>query len=147
MAIVVFLSFFVVLAIGLLLREERKTRIREKQIEKELRKQWEERREKNFSPYEMEQISYLAKTRADENRVDELTWENLEMDKVYQKLCYCQSSLGEEYFYFLLRNPMRDWKKLWEIPLAVSRKMAVPWAIPPICWKRSIIPVFLSSPA
>ncbi len=115
MAIVVFLSFFVVLAIGLLLREERKTRIREKQIEKELRKQWEERREKNFSPYEMEQISYLAKTRADENRVDELTWENLEMDKVYQKLCYCQSSLGEEYFYFLLRNPMRDWKKLEEL--------------------------------
>ena len=87
MAIVVFLSFFVVLAIGLLLREEIKTRIREKQIEKELRKQWEERREKNFSPYEMEQIMYLSKKKEGEKKIDDLTWDNLEMDQVFQKIC------------------------------------------------------------
>ena len=41
----------------------------------------------------------------DEYSVDDITWNDLEMDRVYQALNYSHSSCGEEYLYYRLRCP------------------------------------------
>ena len=42
------------------------------------------------------------------------------MDRIYEKICYCHSALGEEYFYHMLRNPIKDWKKLQILEKKIS---------------------------
>ena len=38
-------------------------------------------------------------------QLDDITWNDLEMDELYQRLCNTQSAAGEEYLYYLLRTP------------------------------------------
>ena len=46
-------------------------------------------------------LSYLSQREKGKNYIDDLTWENLEMDRIYEKICYCHSAWGEEYFYLV----------------------------------------------
>lgn len=103
---IVFLLFFV---------EKSNTKRKDKDLENTIRKHYGERRVKNFSPYEMEQISYLGKKKKEKTYIDELTWNDLDMDHIYNISCYCKSGIGEEYFYYMLRNPLEDWEKLEEL--------------------------------
>ncbi len=41
-------------------------------------------------------------------RVDDITWKDLDMDKVYARLDYCLSAPGEELLYDCLRCPSRE---------------------------------------
>ena len=44
-------------------------------------------------------------------QIDDITWNDLEMDEVYARINQCQCAAGEEYLYYLLRTPagsMRD---------------------------------------
>ncbi len=38
--------------------------------------------------------------------IDYITWDDLSMDEVFDRINYCESSSGEEYLYYLLRNPL-----------------------------------------
>ena len=38
--------------------------------------------------------------------VDEITWNDLSMDEIFDRINYCESSAGEEYLYYLLRSPL-----------------------------------------
>lgn len=42
------------------------------------------------------------------NHVDDVTWDDLDMDKVFAKLNACHTSVGEEYLYALLHEPAFD---------------------------------------
>ena len=57
---------------------------------------------------DLERISYYAKYRESEQTVDDLTWNDLDMDLIYQQMAYTQSSLGDDYLYYLLKNPVKD---------------------------------------
>jgi len=45
-------------------------------------------------------------------RVDALTWNDLDMDKVFRRINACQSSVGEEYLYSCLHEPQFNLEKL-----------------------------------
>ena len=47
-----------------------------------------------------------------EYTLDDQTWDDLDMDKVYDKLDRSYSSLGEATLYSMLRNPLMDEKEL-----------------------------------
>lgn len=49
-----------------------------------------------------------------EYTLDDQTWDDLNMNKVYEKLNRTYSSLGEEVLYSMLRNPLMDGAKLEE---------------------------------
>lgn len=51
-------------------------------------------------------ISYYCRNR-DRSRcpVDDITWNDLDMDSIYYLLNNCKSAIGDEYLYYLLRNP------------------------------------------
>ncbi len=46
--------------------------------------------------------------------VDDITWNDLDMDDVYKRTNNTQTSVGEEYLYYLLRSPVFDGKALEE---------------------------------
>lgn len=45
---------------------------------------------------------------ADHCVIDNITWNDLDMDNVFLTTCATQSSIGEEYLYYLLRTPTLD---------------------------------------
>lgn len=52
---------------------------------------------------------YYLFTEQSNPSVDGITWDDLDMDDVFERLNTCESSVGEEYFYALLhRTPERD---------------------------------------
>ena len=57
---------------------------------------------------ELERISIYAKYRESYQTVDDLTWNDLDMDLIYQQMAYTESSLGDDYLYYLLKNPIKD---------------------------------------
>lgn len=46
--------------------------------------------------------------------IDDITWADLDMDRVYYLLNSCKSSIGDEFLYRLLRNPVSDISELKE---------------------------------
>ena len=50
--------------------------------------------------------------RLDPFYVDDTTWNDLDMDKVYRRINACQCTAGEQYLYYMLRRPMD--RKTWE---------------------------------
>ncbi len=54
---------------------------------------------------EYSHIAGYANNHSSEYTVDDITWNDLNMDEVYRQMNYTQSSAGDEYLYYLLRNP------------------------------------------
>lgn len=40
--------------------------------------------------------------------IDDITWNDLNMDEIFKRMNYTYSAAGEEYLYYLLRTPMQD---------------------------------------
>lgn len=40
--------------------------------------------------------------------IDDITWNDLDMDLIYKKINYCHSSAGDEYMYYILHNPKTE---------------------------------------
>lgn len=62
-----------------------------------------------YTPEELVKISRYYK--AHENtgfHIDDITWNDLNMDNVFKQLNYTYSAAGEEYLYYLLRTPMQN---------------------------------------
>lgn len=58
---------------------------------------------------EEELIKIASYYKAHENEgfhIDDITWNDLNMDEVFQRMNYTYSAAGEEYLYYLLRTPM-----------------------------------------
>lgn len=69
---------------------------------------------------ELEVISQYTKEMRKADCVDNLTWEDLNMDEVYQQMAYTGSSVGDDYLYFLLHHPQQSQKKLEELENKIS---------------------------
>ena len=60
---------------------------------------------------EEELIKIASYYKAHENEgfhIDDITWNDLNMDEVFQRMNYTYSAAGEEYLYYLLRTPVQD---------------------------------------
>ncbi len=66
------------------------------------------REREEYRPEEMEKISRYYQEHADGFHIDDITWNDLGMDKVFQQMNFTYSAAGEEYLYYLLRTPMQD---------------------------------------
>ena len=58
---------------------------------------------------EFQRIScYFRRHEAEAFHVDDITWNDLNMDSIFKKMNYAYSAAGEEYLYYLLRTPVQD---------------------------------------
>lgn len=63
---------------------------------------------------DMENIKYYHENTAGENDIDDITWNDLELDRVYEKINHTRTSVGEEYLYAMLHKPCTDSEELAE---------------------------------
>lgn len=68
------------------------------------------KREYEFSEYE--KISHYHKANVKEADIDDITWNDLDMDKIFMLINNTYSSAGEEYLYHILRSIEKDTAKL-----------------------------------
>lgn len=48
-----------------------------------------------------------------DSTIDDITWNDLDMNLIYRNINFCQTSAGDEYLYYILRKPNLDENK-WE---------------------------------
>lgn len=61
--------------------------------------------EKEYTSEELNRIARFYQHKHIENVVDDITWNDLNMDGIFAMMNYAQSSAGEEYLYAMLRQP------------------------------------------
>lgn len=84
-----------------------------KRLRARLQMQWGAPDGSEYFPEKMDNIaSYYRETGAGD--VDDITWNDLEMDRIYQQINHTQSSMGQEYLYALLRKPLQSEDELEE---------------------------------
>lgn len=72
--------------------------------------------ERNYKAGEMEHIQKYYLRHPGENQIDDITWNDLNMDNVYQTANTACSAAGDEYLYYRLRTPFcdREEAQKWE---------------------------------
>lgn len=80
----------------------------EKRFVKKLYEHYGDDIDREYKPGEIEDhISMYYKKHAMPHQIDDITWHDLNMDDIYQKVNFSHSSAGDEYLYYRLRTPMQ----------------------------------------
>lgn len=72
--------------------------------------------ERSYKAGEIEHIQKYCLKHPEENQIDDITWNDLNMDNIYQKMNTSCSAVGDEYLYYRLRTPIYDREEMekWE---------------------------------
>ncbi len=69
--------------------------------------------ERKYQPGELEQhISMYYKKHEEPQQIDDITWNDLNLDEVYRQMNYSHSTAGDEYLYYRLRTPFQTVEEL-----------------------------------
>lgn len=80
-----------------------------------LKREWGDTPNEEYTAEKMESIKLFYRSRQDIRLdVDDITWNDLDMDEIYMEMNNTASSIGEEYLYSLLRKPCFDEAELKE---------------------------------
>ncbi len=105
MEYVIFTAALGIILILLFLKGLYDYRQEQKRFRKCLHTDYGKKLEREYKPECFAHISRYAQKHAGEFPIDEITWYDLNMDEVFKQMNYTYSSAGEEYLYYLLRNP------------------------------------------
>lgn len=102
--------FLVVVIFGVgVLQEKREL----KRYAKYLLKQYGKKQEDMEYPLErFEKIPMFFRHNVPKHYVDDITWNDLNMDEIFKSMNFTESSVGEEYLYYMLRNMDCDLEKM-----------------------------------
>ena len=84
-----------------------------------LKEEWGRNESKKITPEEAKRIPgyfchLIKKEKIKGPYIDDITWNDLDMDSVFQRVDHTRSSVGQEYLYYLLRTPVSDQEMLDE---------------------------------
>lgn len=68
--------------------------------------------QREYKPGEFEKISHYYLKHKEGFCIDDITWNDLNMDEIFKKLNYTYSAAGEEHLYYMLRKPCMDEEEL-----------------------------------
>ncbi len=68
--------------------------------------------QRSYKAGELEHIEMYYRKHPCKNQLDDITWNDLDMDEIYQKINVSCSAAGDEYLYYRLRTPMYDHKEM-----------------------------------
>lgn len=109
--VLIMLAVVVVLLIKLVYDERN---LRKKQIER-LKKEWGQIPEEKYTSEKFISLqSYYNFFKEENLDVDDITWNDIDMDEIYMCMNHTSSAVGEEYLYCLLRKLKFDWEDLQE---------------------------------
>lgn len=111
---IIFAGVFFVLFLLLVLNGKTQEKKRKETMKIFFRESYGKENQRTWKAEELEQASHYSRMRKQESFLDDLTWKDLDMDQVYKGIAYTQSSLGDDYLYYLLRNPAEEESVLLE---------------------------------
>ncbi len=86
-----------------------------------IRREWGQIPERDYDPTEFDCIShYYLNKETDQFQIDDITWNDLDMDRIFAQMNHTRSFLGESYLYYQLRTPKLDGEELEEFETLVS---------------------------
>lgn len=90
----------------------------DKKLKQKLKAGWGASQTEKYREEDMEAImgyfENLAEAEAGKPYLDDITWNDLDMDNIFKRVNKTQSTVGEEYLYALLREPLTDPSQLRE---------------------------------
>lgn len=87
----------------------------QKQLKLRLKREWGAIPTEEYSSEKLESIrAYYTSIQDSHLDVDDITWNDLDMNEIYMEMNNTQSSIGEEYLYALLRKPCFSEEELTE---------------------------------
>ena len=105
---VVFLTFLVFVVILLISRYRSR-----KYLMAKIRREWGQEPERDYDPTEYDCIShYYLQKKCDSFQIDDITWNDLDMDRVFMQMNHTRSFLGESCLYYFLRTPDQSGERL-----------------------------------
>lgn len=93
------------------LYDRKKDRIR---LERYLCRSWGKPAERDYGEEQRNAIAAYYRANQGEWDIDDITWNDLDMDELYPVFNHTLTSMGEEYLYALLRKPVEDPEELEE---------------------------------
>ena len=109
------LLFFISISIfmGILfLREGMQAKKKEKWFIQSLYDNYGEKPAKEHKPERFERIPGYYERHIQPGQIDDITWNDLNMDEIYKRIDYTFSAAGEEYLYYTLRSAGKDKESL-----------------------------------
>ena len=86
-----------------------------KKLQIKLKQQWGEVPEEEYTSEKYKSLkAYYLANKDDRLDIDDITWNDLDMDEIFMLMNNTQSSIGEEYLYALLRKPCYSQEELSE---------------------------------
>lgn len=64
--------------------------------------------QREYKPEQFENISHYFLKHKEGFSIDDITWNDLNMDEIFKRMNYTYSAAGEEYLYYILRKPCMD---------------------------------------
>ena len=103
-AAVIVLVFFIS---GMYNERKEKQRYKEK-----LQREYGFLNKREYSPEGFTNLDGYYRHHKSEDSIDDITWNDLNMDDIFMQMNYSKTSAGDEYLYYLLRTPAvsnQDW--------------------------------------
>lgn len=91
-----------------------------KALRRKLKEAYGEANSRKWRSGEIEIISRYTFLREDEGIVDELTWNDLNMDEIFMQMAYTGSSVGDDCLYKLLHYPRKNEQELQRLEEKIS---------------------------
>ena len=108
----------IMLLVGVKLYVDRKNY--KKRMRKRLLREWGSPIEDEYSTEKLQAVAEYYRDHEPFIFVDDITWNDLDMNRVYQQMNHTKSAMGQEYLYYLLRCPVTDPKELEERERLIS---------------------------
>ena len=103
---------FLVIFIWTMIRENQR---KHREFLRKMKKSWGQVPDREYTWDQLEQIAgYYKEQKADRFVIDDVTWNDLDLDRVFLLINQTVSSPGEDYLYYMLRTPEFSKEKLQE---------------------------------
>lgn len=104
MEYLIFILAFVLFFVCVFIKEAFSAKKREKLYIKSLYRDYGKLPKKEYSKDRYERIASYFREHREEGQLDDITWNDLNMDEIFKRMNYTLSASGEEYLYYTLRS-------------------------------------------
>lgn len=105
---ITFLGIIISMGIAMIILGIVNRKRQERWLEKRLLDAYGKIPEKRIPPENVSRIPEYFRRHAAEDRIDDITWNDLDMDDIFRRIDSTLSAAGEEYLYYVLRTPDCD---------------------------------------
>lgn len=115
-----FAGVMVLLIVLFMGKEYIDSRTFQKRVLEDLYQSYGKKPERTYGPEEMSHISMYYQKHRMKEQIDDITWNDLHLDEIYESINTSCSAAGDEYLYYRLRTPVLDVEQMTDMERRIS---------------------------